>query len=151
MAFPQRKPLPHEVPLWVDPQKETYFITVCCQTKGPNQLAQNDIALPLLDTVRFRNEQFIWFAHVFLVMPDHVHALLSFPPAEHTLQQRITLWKRWTARQLGIAWQRDFFEHRLRSEESWREKADYILANPVRKGLVKEPKDWPYVFIPEPW
>jgi len=37
---------------------------------------------------------------------------------------------------MGIKWQRDFFEHRLRSDESWREKADYILANPVRKGLV---------------
>jgi putative transposase len=146
----ERKRLPHEVPLWVDPRKEAYFITICCQNKGPNQLAKADIALPLLDSVRFRNEKFIWFAHVFLVMPDHVHALLSFPPSEHTLQETVTLWKRWTSRQLGIVWQRDFFEHRLRSHESWREKADYILANPVRKGLVKEPNDWPYVFIPEP-
>jgi hypothetical protein len=63
----------------------------------------------------------------------------------------VTLWKRWTARHLGIVWQRDFFEHRLRSDESWREKADYILANPVRKGLVKSAEDWAYVFIPQPW
>jgi putative transposase len=48
---------------------------------------------------------------------------------------------------LGIQWQRDFFEHRLRSDESYREKADYILANPVREGLVKEVKDWSYKFI----
>jgi hypothetical protein len=38
------------------------------------------------------------------------------------------MWKRWTARQMGIEWQRDFFEHRLRSDESLREKTDYILA-----------------------
>ena len=83
-------------------------------------------------------------------MPDHVHALLSFPPSRNTVQQTITLWKRWTARQLGIEWQRDFFEHRLRSDERWREKADYILANPVRKGLVTDVSLWPYVFLPNP-
>jgi putative transposase len=49
---------------------------------------------------------------------------------------------------MGIEWQRDFFEHRLRSDESWREKANYILANPVRKGLVTEVSRWPYVFLP---
>jgi putative transposase len=105
----------------------------------------------LLDTVRVRNDRFVWFAHLFLVMPDHVHALLSFPPSQGTLQKTVTSWKRWTARQLGIVWQRDFFEHRLRREESWREKADYILANPVRLGLVAAPNAWPHVFIPKPW
>ncbi|HUA39147.1 MAG TPA: hypothetical protein VMA35_12215 [Candidatus Sulfopaludibacter sp.] len=106
--------------------------------------------MPLLDSVFLRNEQSIWFAHLFLIMPDHIHALISFPPSDHGLQETMTLWKRWTARQLGIKWQRDFFEHRLRSEESWRDKADYILANSVRKGLAKELKEWPYVFVPTP-
>jgi REP element-mobilizing transposase RayT len=149
MELPQRRKLPHDVPLWVDPQKEIYFITVNCQLRGTNQLALTAVAEPLLESARFRNERFVWFAHLFLVMPDHVHGLLSFPPSNHTLHGTITLWKRWTARQLGIVWQRDFFEHRLRSEESRRDKADYILANPVRKGLVKEPREWPWVFIPE--
>ena len=126
-------------------------MTVNCQPKGTNHLARIGIAVPLLDSVRFRNENFIWFAHLFLIMPDHVHALISFPPLEHSLPETVTLWKRWTARQLGIQWQRDFFEHRLRSEESWREKANYILANPARQGLVSESKGWRYVFIPKPW
>jgi putative transposase len=52
---------------------------------------------------------------------------------------------------MKIDWQHDFFEHRLRQEESLHEKADYILANPVRAGLVKEIEDWPYVFIADPW
>src|SRR5437879_2598839 len=34
------KRLPHDVPLWVDPQKSAYFITVNCQQRGPNQLAR---------------------------------------------------------------------------------------------------------------
>jgi len=49
---------------------------------------------------------------------------------------------------MGIEWQRDFFEHRLRSAESWREKADYIRANPVRKGLEAQVSQWPQVFLP---
>jgi putative transposase len=121
-----------------------------CQQRGPNQLARSDVAGPLLESVLYRNEKFIWFAHLFMLMPDHVHGLLTFPPSPHTVRNAISLWKRWTARQLRIEWERDFFEHRLRSDESWREKADYILANPVRKGLVKEAKDWPWVFVPKP-
>jgi putative transposase len=60
-------------------------------------------------------------------------------------------WKEWTAKTIGISWHRDFFEHRLRQDESFREKADYILLNPVRAGLVQTPEDWPYVFITTPW
>ncbi len=149
MKILSRQSLPHEVPLWIDPQKSAYFITINCQRREINQLARREVTGPLLDSVQYRNDKFIWFAHVFMVMPDHVHALLSFPTSEHTVQETISLWKRWTARQLGVEWQRDFFEHRLRSDESWREKADYILANPVRKGLVKEAKDWPYALISE--
>ncbi len=184
MIVPRRKSLPHEIPLWVDPQLEIYFITINCQTRGSNQLANGKIAPALFETIRHRQEQGVWWPYLFLIMPDHVHALVSFPqpvapldaalrhlgemslpqsrvgtagsavPARKAggtnVQQIVTSWKRWTARELGIQWQRDFFEHRLRREESRREKADYILANPVRKGLVKEARDWPYVFMPKP-
>jgi len=165
MKVARRKSLPHEIPLWVDPQREIYFITINCQARGINQLASDKIALALLGTVRHRQEQRLWWPYIFLLMPDHIHALLSFPPsdnwvgtagpavparvqrADQTVQSIVSSWKRWTARQLGIRWQRDFFEHRLRREESRREKADYILHNPVRKRLVARPEDWPFVYF----
>ncbi len=78
-------------------------------------------------------------------MPDHLHALLSFPPSGKPLRLVVSKWKEWTAKQFAIHWQDDFFEHRLRREESRREKADYILNNPVRAGLVERPEDWPFV------
>ena len=80
-------------------------------------------------------------------MPDHVHALLSFPPSGKRLHSVISQWKGWTAKTIGLEWQRDFFEHRLRRGENRREKADYILNNPVRKGLVARPEDWPFVYF----
>jgi hypothetical protein len=47
-------------------------------------------------------------------------------------------------RALPHHWQRDFFDHRLRDDESFEEKAAYILNNPVRAGLVNRFEDWPY-------
>ena len=142
-----RKGLPHEIPTWVDSNRETYFITINCQRRGLNQLARKEVAQPLFETVRHRQETFLWWPRVFLLMPDHLHALLCFPPSNKPLRLVISKWKEWTAKQLGIHWQDDFFEHRLRREESRREKADYILANPVRAGLVRRPEDWPFCYF----
>jgi len=148
---PVRKRLAHDVPLWVDPAKECYFITVSCRERGRNHLALPSVAKALLETVRHRNNSLIWYAHVALLMPDHIHLLISFPQSEKRLQIIVSKWKGWAAKSLKIDWQRDFFEHRLRKEENFRQKADYILANPVRAGLVEKEQDWPYVFIADPW
>ena len=66
------------------------------------------------------------------------------------MKQIMSDWKRFLATKLNIEWQRDFFDHRLRKAESYREKADYIRANPVRAGLVKAPQDWPYFWQADP-
>jgi REP element-mobilizing transposase RayT len=147
MEIPQRKTLPHEIPSWIDPQKEIYFITINCKERGRNQLARPEIAEQLFETVRHRQERFFWWPHVFLLMPDHLHALLSFPPSRETSRIVVNKWKEWSAKSVGIVWQRDFFEHRLRSDENRREKADYILQNPLRRGLVKKPEEWPFVYF----
>ena len=41
-------------------------------------------------------------------------------------------------------WQRRFFDHVLRSEESYAQKWEYVRDNPVRAGLVTDADDWPY-------
>ena len=81
--------------------------------------------------------------HYFLVMPDHIHALISFaynPDLQHTVSE----WKRYTSRKYNINWQRDFFDHRLINDESYLKKENYIALNPVRAGLVSEPEEWLY-------
>ena len=146
IPVPPRKTLPHEAPCWVDPVKEIYFITICCRKRGVNQLARPSIAEPLIETIKHRNERGDWYAHLAMLMPDHIHFLLSFP-REKRLQTTVSKWKEWTAKTLQIEWQRDFFEHRLRGSESYREKADYILLNPVCAGLARTPEEWPHIFI----
>ncbi len=80
-------------------------------------------------------------------MPDHIHTLISFPPSGRPFRNVVSKWKEWTAKQIGIEWQSDFFEHRLRQDENRRQKADYILENPVRQNLVQRVEDWPFVYF----
>jgi putative transposase len=145
MAFSQRKHLSHEIPLWVNPHQEIYFITINCQERVRNQLTLPDTVEKLFETIRHRQKKFVWWPHLFLLMPDHLHALFSFPPSDKPIRLIISKWKEWTIKEIGIAWQSDFFEHRLRHEESRQQKVDYILENPVRKKLVACPEDWPFV------
>jgi putative transposase len=141
-----RQLLPHEIPYWVDPAKEVWFLTICCKQRGKNHLIEGETPSQLLESVKFRHAKGHWFAHVFIVMPDHCHALFTFPQ-DRPLAKTVRDWKHWTAANLGVAWQTDFFEHRLRDEEAFRAKFRYILENPVRAGLVGRSEDWPHTWI----
>ncbi len=99
-----------------------------------------------MSTVRFYNERRRWFPLLFLLMPDHLHMLVSFG-REQAMERVVRDWKRYTARMHRIEWQRDFFEHRLRSDECADDKAAYIFQNPVRAGLIKEGETWPYALV----
>ncbi len=81
-------------------------------------------------------------------MPDHAHLIVRFPP--HTeFVRAVSPWKHGMARYLGVEWQRDFFDHRLRGEESLEEKVQYVLNNPVWAGSVPDPAQWPHLWRAE--
>jgi putative transposase len=146
MRFVPRKYLPHDVPAWV-PGGTLFFITLHCAVRGREQLTLPPVAAALLDAVAHHHAGSRWFARLFLLMPDHAHALLAFPRQE-SMSRVVSDWKRFTARASGIEWQRGFFDHRLRGGENWELKAAYIRQNPVRKGLVTCADDWPWRFEP---
>ena len=70
-------------------------------------------------------------------------------PGDADLSNLVRDFKRVTAKIAGIQWQRNFFDHRLRHDESETEKYEYICQNPVRAGLVTVAHEWPYVFVDE--
>ena len=111
------------------------------------QLVEPPVARMLLQAVAHYHRFGRWFVRLFLVMPDHVHGLIAFPSQER-MTAVVRDWKKYTSRVGGISWQRDFFDHRLRSDESWEIKATYIRENPVRKGLVTNAGQWPWVYAP---
>jgi REP element-mobilizing transposase RayT len=145
MNLPQRRWLYHLAPPWVG--DATYFITICCRERGRDQLCTPDVAAPLMTAMHHYREIQRWFVFLWLLMPDHVHGLIACP-REERLVNVVAAWKRHTARHAGILWQKGFFDHRLRHDESFEEKAFYIRMNPVRAGLVAKPEDWPHVWSP---
>jgi putative transposase len=124
-----------------------YFISVCCQQRGLNQLCNGNTSKILFDTARIYHESGRWNLSLLLLMPDHLHGLIGVDGRD-SLSQLLRDYKRITAKLAGIFWQRNFFDHRLRHDESLAEKFAYICQNPVRAGLVRDEQDWPYVFIP---
>lgn len=65
-------------------------------------------------------------------------------PGDAQLSRLIRDFKRITTRMAKIDWQRNFFDHRLRHDESLAEKFEYICQNPVRAGLITQGEEWPY-------
>jgi len=142
----KRKILPHAVPSWVD-SSAIFFVTICCTPRHENHLCTGEIGAAIFEAVEFRQARGDWFAHLVMLMPDHLHALFSFP-RDVAMRKTISNFKEIVAKKAGVLWQRDFFDHRLRAEESYEEKARYIRLNPVRQKLVTVPEDWKFVWEP---
>ena len=143
-ALPRRKILPHGIPSWVE-SGAVFFVTICCAERERNQLCLPVVGDALFEAVHFRSEKGTWYVHLLVLMPDHLHMLVAFP-ADEEMKKVVANFKEMTAKKAGVHWQQNFFDHRLRSDESFDEKAHYIRMNPVRKGLVSSAEEWAYVW-----
>jgi REP element-mobilizing transposase RayT len=85
------------------------------------------------------------------LMSDHLHLLLM--PKKANLVSLLNRWKAFTTNLLhrmglqGQVWQRSFYDHALRGPETEFEVAEYIVSNPVRRGLVARWKSYPYAWM----
>ena len=83
-------------------------------------------------------------------MPDHLHLFVAFQPETLTVSNWIKSLKNSLSKTLRAMdkpaphWQEGFFDHVLRSSESYEQKWRYVRDNPVRAGLVSQAEDWPY-------
>jgi len=86
----------------------------------------------------------------YIIMPDHVHLFVRMPMCGIRLQGWIQSLKSVLGKTLlknNIVkphWQEGFFDHALRSRESYSEKWIYVQNNPVRAGLCNRAEDWPF-------
>jgi REP element-mobilizing transposase RayT len=84
----------------------------------------------------------------YVIMPDHVHLFVRGSD-DFQLGPWVGMLKQALAKQIAPAgtlpiWQRGFFDHLLRTDESYAQKWNYVRENPVRAGLVMNAEDWPY-------
>ena len=127
-----------------------FFITLCARHRMA-VLAQPAVHDILVTGWRNAFRVYGWMVGRYVVMPDHAH-FFAGPATDQArdLSAFVGGWKNWTQRQVresvlsSFAWQREFFDHLMRSEESYEEKWEYVRANPVRAGLVARAEDWPY-------
>jgi len=85
----------------------------------------------------------------YVLMPDHLHAFLcadgSSAVSRWVGSLKKFLGKHWrNSGRKGPFWQNGFFDHVLRSGESYSQKWEYVRDNPVRAGLVADVREWPY-------
>lgn len=130
------------------------FVTFCKGTRIPfTAEARNVVLQHCLHDNGIRYE-----LHAAIVMPDHVHLLLTALRDEkgwpYSLPTILKLVKGTSARSVnklldscGPVWQEEFFDHVLRSQESFEEKLEYLRQNPVRRGLVRRPEDYRWLWI----
>lgn len=143
---------------------DLHFITFTCyqRRKFLATVRSKNIVVEILGEV---GDRFGFRLVGYVIMPDHVHLLISEPPsstpskAMQVFKQRVSRKLRERKRRRGTQlqfvfaeeqalplrfWQRRYFDLNVYSRYKLRQKLDYMHANPVKEKLVEHPKDWPW-------
>ena len=124
-------------------QPTIVFLTVCTEDRKP-WLATPAVHEHLRAAWQSAEA---WLVGYYLLMPDHLHLFCAPHDLNFILEKWLTFWERQFRRlhkDADCRWQPNGFHHRLRREDNYTEKWNYIRENPLRKGLVKNMDDWPY-------
>jgi putative transposase len=126
-----------------------YFVTFNTSTRAP-MLAVPEVHDIFRTFGRKAHDKYDVAVGRYVIMPDHIHLFVALPATGITLSQWIKSLRSVLGKELlrlGFQkphWQEGFFDHLLRSSESYGEKWEYVRMNPVRAGLCSEPEDWPF-------
>jgi REP element-mobilizing transposase RayT len=140
----------HEVPHWVEPGALFHVRVTLDRERAQNALTDSRLAQAILNSAKFYEKKMRWHITIFLLMPDHLHALLSFA-RDKSMSEIIGDWKRFHRRANRVMWQEGYFDHRLRADERGMQlsaKLNYIRHNPVTAGLCAKAEDWPWIIDP---
>ena len=125
--------------------ERVFFVTTVTIQRIP--IFRRDTAAKLLiDTLEHYRDAGKFLLHEFVVMPDHVHALLT-PAAEISLERVMQFIKggfSYRLKQRGSVWQPSFTNHRIRDFEDYENHREYIWMNPVRARLARSAEEYPY-------
>ena len=135
----------------------TYFFTVNLQDRNKSLLVEH-IDL-LREAVRWVKMHKPFYIDAWVVLPDHMHAVLTLPKGDSDYSGR---WREIKKRfskglakneHLSLArvnknergiWQRRFWEHTIVDERDYWQHVNYVHFNPFKHGLVERVADWPY-------
>ena len=136
----------HDVPHWVEPEALFPVRIALDRKKEQPPLTDPLLAKAILESATFYEKEERWYIRLLVLMPDHLHMLVSFSRDE-SMSEVIADWKRFHARKNQVAWQEGYFDHRLRDDERGKQllaKVAYIRENPVAAGLCTKAENWPW-------
>jgi putative transposase len=138
----------------------TYFFTVTLSNRKSTLLTDEIVKLrSAFNKVKIKHPFKI---DGIVVMPDHLHMVMTLPPTDSNYSQRWNLIKGYFSRDIKMdedisttkkkkrersIWQRRFWEHAIRHEQDYEKHLNYIHYNPVKHGYVKSPTDWKFSSI----
>jgi REP element-mobilizing transposase RayT len=126
-----------------------YFVTACTHKRDAtlNDMEVHDC---FIEFGQNGDDYGAWLG-AYVIMPDHLHAFVVIDDERQDLSAWMKSLKNSLSKVLRTKsipaphWQKGFFDHVLRSEDSYSEKWEYGRDNPVRAGLAREWSDWPFM------
>jgi putative transposase len=87
--------------------------------------------------------------HIYLFMPDHLHLIVEGKSDTSNIQKMINTFKQRTGywfykHRPELCWQKDYYDHIIRNHEDLRKQIEYILNNPIRKGIISDWRAFPH-------
>lgn len=126
-----------------------YFVTACTMRRR-KLLANATIHSAFKGFANSASSHGAWVG-AYVLMPDHLHFFVALDDERLSLSAWMkslkgTLSAKLRAREVASPyWQKGFFDHVLRSSDSYSEKWNYVRENPVRASLVTDWTAWPYL------
>ena len=144
-------------------QRQLHFITCSCHGRLPylRSARKREVLLGVLNGVR---EKYQFSLVGYVIMPEHIHILISEPrigtpgtvmqvfkqrvaralPGKRSLESasQLRLWKSGAEETAKHFWQRRFYDFNVWTAKKRIEKLNYMHMNPVKRGLVSDPKVW---------
>jgi putative transposase len=93
-------------------------------------------------------KQFSFHVSAYVIMPDHVHIVLTADEEGADFEQMMKTWKQktgfeWSQRHGRKLWQKGYWERVLRNAEHTLPVCRYVVENPVRANIVAHPMEYP--------
>lgn len=137
----------------VPQSQRTYFVTFC--TDGRRRYLQSTRACELfVETLNMYRVQGHFQIHSFVIMPDHVHMILT-PAAGTPLEKAVQLIKGGFYFRAKLAldalWQKCFNEEQIQTSAQYHSQTAYVHLNPVRKRTVQSPAEYEWSSIRRPF